>query len=72
MLSTFLNIFIFIGNPRHNGSTLDAVERFGSTDGDIGSFQRRQQRSDYAIGSQRSKIILDRSQGKFLLSVITQ
>lgn len=53
-IGNFLRIFvnIFIGNPRHNGFTLDAAERFGPTDGDIESFQRRQQRSDYAIGSQ--------------------
>lgn len=53
----FINIFI--GNPRYNGLTLDAIERLGATDGDIGSFQRRQQRSNYAIGSQWSKLILD-------------
>ena len=43
--------YIYIGNPRHNGFTLDAIEQFEFADGDIGSFQRRQQRSDHAIDS---------------------
>lgn len=40
-----------LGNSRNNGSTLDAVKWHAATNGDIGSRERPQQRSDHVAGA---------------------